>query len=111
MHSYIFDKEKKIIRLLHSASFYETDDKKIRNLIGMANRFLHFKDMQYFKEEGFETYDFGGYAYDTPDKHLQNINKFKSSFNGISTLQSNYYTYLLYVALKFRSLIKGLVYG
>jgi lipid II:glycine glycyltransferase (peptidoglycan interpeptide bridge formation enzyme) len=105
MHSYIFDKEKSVVRLFHSASFYETDDKKVRNLIGMANRFLHYEDMKYFKNDGFETYDFGGYAYNTTDKHLQNINDFKLAFGGISTQQSNYYSLVFYLALKIKSLI------
>ena len=104
MHSYIYDKEIKNVRLFHSASFYESDDKKIRNLIGMANRFLHFEDMKYFKENGFEIYDFGGYAYNTIDKHLQNINDFKAAFGGVSTQQSNYYSLVSYLAIKLKSL-------
>ena len=105
MHSYICDKELKKVRLFHSASFYESDDKKIRNLVGMANRFLHFEDMKYFKANGYKEYDFGGYAYNTQDKHLQNINDFKAAFDGVLVEQSDYYSYPLYIALKIKKLL------
>ena len=105
MHSYVCDKELKKVRLFHSASFYESDDKKIRNLVGMANRFLHFEDIKYFKANGYEQYDFGGYAYNTQDKHLQNINDFKAAFGGVLVEQSDYYSYPLYLALKFKKLL------
>ena len=106
MHSYVCDKELKKVRLFHSASFYESDDKKIRNLVGMANRFLHFEDMKYFKDNGYEEYDFGGYAYNTQDKHLKNINDFKSAFGGVLVEQSDYYSYPLYIALKIKKLLE-----
>ena len=105
IHSYICDKKLKKVRLLHSASFYESDYKKVRNLIGMANRFLHFEDIKYFKENGYEEYDFGGYAYNTQDKHLQNINAFKAAFGGVLSEQSDYYSYPLYISLKIKKLL------
>jgi len=83
MHSYLLDKDIKRVRLLHSASqIHNIEDNKKRNFIGMANRMLHFDDMCYFKKQGFKEYDLGGYAYETKDSILLNINKFKDSFNG-----------------------------
>ena len=74
MHSYLCDKDNKRVRLLHSASLFRSDDQNIRSLVGMANRFLHFKDMTYFN---YMVYDFGGYAFETNDEQLKNINDFR----------------------------------
>jgi len=105
MHSYLCDEESGIVRLLHSASFYETDDNKISKRVGMANRMLHFDDVVYFKEQGYKIYDFGGYANNTTDKHLQNINDFKAAFGGNTINQSHYYSILLYIALKLKNML------
>lgn len=74
-------------------------------MVGMANRFLHFENIKYFKENGYEEYDFGGYAYNTQDKHLQNINAFKAAFGGVLSEQSDYYSYPLYISLKIKKLL------
>ena len=46
-HTHILDTD--IVRLLHSASLYrlEEDDVEGKNLIGIANRYLHFEEMKY----------------------------------------------------------------
>lgn len=107
MHSYIVDFESKRVRLLHSASLFRTDDKKIRNLVGMANRFLHFEDMKYFKEHNFKVYDFGGYAYNTVDEQLKNINDFKDSFGATLLHESNYTSWILNIFIKMTKILKG----
>jgi lipid II:glycine glycyltransferase (peptidoglycan interpeptide bridge formation enzyme) len=58
-------------------SHYNVDvDSALR---GYANKFLHWQDMQYFKEQGFGFYDFGGIdLVDTPE----GVAKFKQSFGG-----------------------------
>jgi len=90
-HSYILDKDKKRVRLLHSASaLYEAENTSLKPLIGRANRFLHYTDMMYFKKEGFNEYDFGGYAKDTENESLKGINKFKDGFGGELVEESNY---------------------
>jgi len=71
-------------------------------MVGMANRFLHFENIKYFKENGYKEYDFGGYAYNTQDKHLQNINAFKAAFG---EYYLNYYSYPLYISLKIKKLL------
>jgi len=58
---------------------------KKRNLIGRANRWLHYQDMRRFKAKGFALYDFGGYAKDSGDVDLQRINQFKEGFRGYSS--------------------------
>ncbi len=94
-HSYLIDNELKRVRLLHSASkIHSLNDKnQERNFIGRANKFLHFKDMQFFREQGISIYDFGGYAYDTSDISLLGINKFKDSFGGELVEESIYEAY------------------
>ncbi|NDF01518.1 MAG: hypothetical protein EB034_25115, partial [Verrucomicrobia bacterium] len=51
---------------------------------------LHFRDMTWLREQGFKTYDFGGYAANTADPALQHINEFKDSFGGELVEESNY---------------------
>jgi hypothetical protein len=91
MHSYLKDDSLKRIRLLQSASLFRNEtDTQLRAIIGRANRLLHFKDMCFFKEQGFEIYDLGGYAQGTSDKALARINQFKDSFGGELIKESDY---------------------
>ena len=94
-HSYIVDRQIKRARLLHSASkIYSKEEVLIdKAFIGRVNRFLHSEDMIYFKNEGFATYDFGGYAFETSDTALKGINKFKDNFGGILVEESIYEAY------------------
>jgi lipid II:glycine glycyltransferase (peptidoglycan interpeptide bridge formation enzyme) len=108
MHSYIIDTDSSRARLLHSASlFREIDDKSIKALVGKSNRFLHYMDMLHFKNEKFITYDLGGYAYNTDNDSLKNINKFKDSFGGELIENSNYIPIHYYIAGKIKALIHG----
>jgi lipid II:glycine glycyltransferase (peptidoglycan interpeptide bridge formation enzyme) len=89
MHSYITDKIR--ARLYMSCSKYlETEDKTKRALLGRANRYLHFKDIEMFKMNGLKFYDFGGYTKDTENKYLIGINKFKLGFGGKIITEYNY---------------------
>lgn len=77
-------------RLLHSASLYrlQTDEEgNTKNLIGMANRMLHFEEMKHFKQNGKKRYDWGGAGH-TED--VLNITEFKESFGGTSAV---YYSF------------------
>lgn len=68
--------------LIYSAS-QPTDkdsDSKIRNLIGRANRSLHWMDIMSFKNKGCNWYNFGGKVLDPNDKGGQNVNRFKEEF-------------------------------
>ena len=67
----------KRVRLLYSASlFRETEDNQRRNLIGRANRYLHWGDMLRFRTTGLSLYDFGGWYPGDTDDALLRINKF-----------------------------------
>ena len=99
VHSYLIDPDSKRVRLLHSGTqrFLDGID---RNMIARSNKFLHFKDMIKFKEEGFEIYDWGGIAYNTEDKGLQGINKFKESFGGEMIEEKEILSPLYFLILK-----------
>ena len=99
MHSYLLDEKLGRTRLLHSASnvLNQNLDRKI---IGFANRFLHYKDMLFFAEQGYKTYDLGGYAYNSTDHKRQAINKFKDSFGGKLVYEPEFKSYPYFLAEK-----------
>ena len=98
MHAYVVDAEEKRVRLLYSASLFRVEEQSVqRNFIGMANRFLHFYGIIYFKENKFEVYDLGGYTMNTNDEQLLRINQFKDGFGGKLIVESNYLSFLLYL--------------
>lgn len=91
--SYIADKNNEVLcyhvhhkedeqgYLIYSASKrYEKNDSNDRNLIGRANRYLHWKDIQSFKEKGCKWYNFSGKVLDKEDKGGQNVNNFKLEY-------------------------------
>lgn len=91
MHAYIIDSNLKRVRLLYSASLFRNEQStQIKAVIGRANRMLHFEDMCLFKEQGYDVYDLGGYAYNTSNAALQRINQFKDSFGGELIQESDY---------------------
>lgn len=80
VHTHI--KDESTARLLHSASLYrlqEDEEGNTRNLIGMANRLLHYEEMKYFKSFGIKRYDWGGAGL---SEDVLNITEFKKSFGG-----------------------------
>ena len=90
-HSYHYDKDSGVVRTFQSASIrmQEVADK---NLIGKANKLLHYKDMLHFKSMGISTYDFGGYAGKDDKRDLKGINEFKLNFGGEVVTCTNYFT-------------------
>lgn len=76
-HSYVCDKIH--ARLLHSCSAFREKDNAFRNVIGRANKYLHWSDWLYLKGMGVTEYDWGGISsYHNPN----GIDKFKMSFGG-----------------------------
>jgi hypothetical protein len=93
MHAYIADRELSRLRLLYSASHFRgTDDSEERNLIGRANRFLHWAEIQRAKGEGFEVFDLGGLPLSQDDPAKNAIARFKSEFGGTPIVEYNGYT-------------------
>ena len=69
--------------LMHSASrFREASDSAERNLVGRANRLLHWHDMLRFKERGVPDYDLGGVDVAQRDPATARIAAFKKGFGG-----------------------------
>jgi hypothetical protein len=82
------DPESGRVRGLYSASRrLDTDDPKKARLVGNLNRMLHRHNMRLYKEEGFDTYDWGGISDDRSDGRV----RFKMSFGGAVVEE---YTYL-----------------
>lgn len=81
MHANIVDEEKKIVRLLYSASV-RFDTGIDRKSVGISNRLLHYKELISFKELGYSIYDFGGINEDSNNKEQYNITQFKKGFGG-----------------------------
>ena len=80
MHVTQLDEEGKTAVLILSGS-QRLDENADRKLIGWGNRFLHFKDMAYLKEQGYETYDWSGVCLDPNDPRYP-IGQFKLGFGG-----------------------------
>jgi lipid II:glycine glycyltransferase (peptidoglycan interpeptide bridge formation enzyme) len=107
MHAYLVDEESERVRLLKSASLfrYEKDPEK-KYLISMANRFLHYQDMLYFKSQNYQTYDLGGYACNNDNMDFIRVNRFKDSFGGELIEESNYISYPMMLFLHLAHLIR-----
>ena len=78
---------------------YNYTDSRIKNEIGSANRYCHWKDIVYFKEKGVKLYDWGGWYNGTEDAEMLSINKFKEKFGG--TIIPNY-NCIVYTSFKGR---------
>jgi hypothetical protein len=76
-------------RLLHSASHFRSGGQAWRNAVGRANRWLHWKDILYFKSLGLMEYDFGGWYGGKDDPEKLQINQFKEAFGGSTELNYN----------------------
>jgi lipid II:glycine glycyltransferase (peptidoglycan interpeptide bridge formation enzyme) len=69
--------------MLYSGSVLaESGDSATRNLVGRANRYLHWHDIRLFKERGFDLYDFGGLDVDERTPKTAGIARFKRGFGG-----------------------------
>ncbi|MEZ5450682.1 MAG: hypothetical protein R3E95_17530 [Thiolinea sp.] len=70
-------------RLWFSVSRFRqlASDSRSRNQLAKAHRLLHWHDLLWFRAQGFQQYDFGGFALNASHK-LQNINYFKQGFGG-----------------------------
>jgi lipid II:glycine glycyltransferase (peptidoglycan interpeptide bridge formation enzyme) len=77
MHALISDGAR--VRLLYSGSLHRSVAKEDRNLIGKANKALHWYEVKESKYLQARHYDFGGLSTDNSTK---NIDQFKLSFGG-----------------------------
>ena len=91
-HAYVVNGEN--ARLLYSCSNFRSNSKDDKNLIARANKFLHWEDIKYFKNNNYKVYDFGGI---TSFENPNGIDKFKMSFNGN---REDYYNIVIPVTIK-----------
>ena len=98
--SYI-DNDLKTAYLLFSAS-PRLDGLVDSKLIGFSNKYLHYKDFEFFKGEGLNYYDFSGFSDDPNDKEKYGIGQFKKSFGGEIRETHSYYSPLFILASFFK---------
>lgn len=80
-HAYCRGDERVV--LLYSASALPwTQESEKRNMIGRANRLHHWEDLVRYRDEGFSTYDLGGWSGSGPRGALRGIDAFKEGFGG-----------------------------
>lgn len=105
-HTHIGDND--TVRLLHSASLYrlqKDEEGNTKNLIGMANRLLHFEEMKHFKEMGRTRYDWGGAGH---TEEVIHITEFKESFGGTPANYCNFEQVNGFTAKLFKLAVKVL---
>jgi lipid II:glycine glycyltransferase (peptidoglycan interpeptide bridge formation enzyme) len=70
-------------RVHHSASlFRQYESSEYRHYLGWANRYLHWKNMIYYKTRGCDLYDMGGWYTGKDNESLLRTNQFKKEFGG-----------------------------
>ena len=78
------------------SAFRDNDDKQYREMLGRANKRLHFEDIIYFIDNGYTSYDWGGIcSYEVPT----GIDLFKMSFGGEPI---TYYDETIIMSLKYK---------
>ena len=80
-HSYLLDKNSKIVRLLTSTSNYRHINPEEKKIIGRLNRLLHCEDIKYFKNLGYDILDFGGVNLIQKEGDGKNVADFKLGFS------------------------------
>lgn len=105
MHVSILDNTNHIARLLYSASL-RLQVNVDRKSISIANRFLHYQELLYFRDIGLKQYDFAGICEDEKNKELFGIGQFKKGFGGTVVPAIFVYSPLLYMLLIFKKFLK-----
>jgi len=102
-HINILDKIGKNAFLMFSCS-PRLEENVDRRLIGWANKFLHYKDLEWLANAGFEKYDWSGICLDENDERYS-IGQFKLSFGGVITHPLMLRTPLYWLFERFRTMI------
>lgn len=104
IHSYLVDKTLGRARLFHSISLFRTINDIDKNLLGRANRFLHWQDIIYFKNNNYKIYDMGGVAMDKNNASTVGIDKFKLGFSKNIVKEYNLVSPLLFLLMKLKGI-------
>ena len=75
---HIFVHDDKIIRLLYTVSNFRGHEID-KNMVGTFNKYLHWKDIEYFKNNNFKVLDWGGL---NSKENTNGIDVFKRGFGG-----------------------------
>jgi hypothetical protein len=78
--AHVFLSDTRRVRMLFSATAERSDRDRDR-LVGLANRYLHWRELLHYRERGVQVYDFGGVDLD-PGSPLYSVTQFKRSFGG-----------------------------
>lgn len=76
-HTHLIDANRAFLR--ESASLFRVEEDISHNVVGMANRYLHYEEMKYFKSIGKSVYDWGGAG---EGEAVKSITEFKETFGG-----------------------------
>ena len=106
MHANLLDAESGVSLLIYSCSPRLADGVD-RNLISWANRFLHYKDLEYLKEHGAKIYDWCGVCMD-PASECYTIGQFKLAFGGTLIDSWSLETPLYHLASRLHPLVSRL---
>lgn len=102
-HTYVYSDRN--TRLLQSCSEFRACDNTMRNAIGRANKYLHWKDIQLFKKRGFHIYDWGGVS---SLSEPNGIDKFKMAFGNTPITYFNI-RYIVSLRLRIYIFIKNII--
>lgn len=80
-HATLIDEKSKLAMLMYSCSMRLCDDVNC-HLVGWANRLLHFKEFELFKEMGMHIYEWNGVNVNPNEPEKNRIGKFKLGFGG-----------------------------
>ncbi len=101
-HYYLLDKSNKMVLLKYNASGYrEMPSANLRSLCGRANRLLFYRDFQYFEQQGYDIFDFGGFNPLNKNEDIRGVHSFKKEFGAKLVHQFNYYPYSYTLPAKF----------
>lgn len=88
-HLYIVNNKRAVMFYSCSGRFSNSDIPQLE--LGRANRYLHWKDILFFKYKNYDYYDFLGLSIDKNNKAQQNINNFKKGFGGFEVVEHQSY--------------------
>lgn len=79
MHATVVNERDKEAMLLYSCS-QRLNDNVDRKMIGWGNRYLHYKEFEFFKELGLKRYEWNGVCTNPSNPDVYNISLFKLAF-------------------------------
>lgn len=101
-HAYLVDGQSAML-MYSTSTLADADDKELINMVGWANKYLHWKDMCYFKALDYKRYEWGGIG--NPE-NLSGIAKFKKMFGGEVVCYNNYLKAVSPLGLIYLAIVK-----